>query len=105
MAKKKAKKAGARGKAAKRPAAKKTAKSKSCGKKAACSEKKTTPAKSSAGSTRRMQVGRKIVEMRTWRRIGRLADDALVALDEDKIKQARQIINSVRAVAMSADRA
>ena len=110
MAKKKArKKAVVRGKSAKSPTAKKpaekAAKHKQCGKKTACTQKKAAPEKSSAGCAKRHQVGRKIVEMRTWRRIGRLADDALVALDADKVKEARRVIDSIRAVAMSADRA
>lgn len=72
--------------------------------------KKTTRAKKvkqatnkGAKGARRRQRGGKSVQPRVWRRTARLADDALEALEEGHIGQARQYLEAIRAVAQCAD--
>jgi hypothetical protein len=58
--------------------------------------------KGAKGARRRPTRG-KSVQPRVWRRTARLADDALEALQEGHIGQARQYLEAIRAVAQCAD--
>jgi hypothetical protein len=46
---------------------------------------------------------KKTVQPRVWRRMARLADDALGALDVGNVREVRQYLQSIRAVAECAD--
>ena len=48
-------------------------------------------------------AARKTRELNTWRRMARLADDVLAALDAGEVKEARSLLQGIRGVAASAD--
>jgi hypothetical protein len=76
---------------------------KRAGKKTMGAKKRKRATKKSAKGARRRQRGGKSVQPRVWRRTARLADDALKALEEGLIGQARQYLEAIRAVAQCAD--
>lgn len=73
------------------------------------SEKTTTankpksPATKAAKMQKEKPTGRKTVQPRVWRRMARLADDALVSLEQGDIKEVRLQLEAIRAVALCTD--
>lgn len=90
--------------ARKRRAGKKVAKrQKMAVKKAAGGKRRGTKKVVRAG--KRKQAARKSSQPRSWRRVCRLAEDALMALEAGDTKEIRAYLEAIQAVAVCADEA
>jgi hypothetical protein len=73
-------------------------------KRAAKPAKRRQPAKPTGRLKKQKRTARKTVQPRVWRRMARLADEALDALQRGNVNQVGQYLQSIRAVAVCADR-
>lgn len=64
---------------------------------------KRHPAKKPAKAAGRKQPMRRNPQPRVWRRVARLADEALNALDTGDVKEARGCLEAIRAVGLSVE--